>query len=103
MDTSQVEQMAFQLILHAGNGRSYSLKAIQAAKDGDFKQASKLIQYAEKELLQAHQSQVTWIQKEAKGEVYPVNLLIIHAQDHLMTAMTIKDLAKEIIELYQRI
>lgn len=102
IDHEQIQQMAFQLILHAGNGRSYSLRAIQAAKKGDFEQADQLLQDAEKELEKAHQAQVSWIQTEAEGVAYPVNLLLIHAQDHLMTALTVKDLALEIVELYQR-
>lgn len=31
------------------------------------------------------------------------SLLLVHAQDHLMTTLTVKDLAIEIIELYSRL
>ena len=30
-------------------------------------------------------------------------MLLIHAQDHLMNAITFRDLAQEMIELYERI
>jgi PTS system cellobiose-specific IIA component len=30
-----------------------------------------------------------------------VTLLMVHAQDHLMTAITVKDLAAEFVELYE--
>ncbi|HCW36206.1 MAG TPA: PTS cellobiose transporter subunit IIA, partial [Staphylococcus sp.] len=30
-----------------------------------------------------------------------LNLLLIHSQDHLMNAITVKDLANEMIDLYK--
>ncbi len=42
------------------------------------------------------------IQAEAGGERSEISLLLIHAQDHLMNAMTIKDMANEFIELYRK-
>jgi len=35
--------------------------------------------------------------------IFQMSLLMIHAQDHLMNAMTVKDLAAEMVELYYRI
>lgn len=32
-----------------------------------------------------------------------MSLLMVHAQDHLMNAMTVKDLAAEMIDLYEKI
>ena len=34
---------------------------------------------------------------------YQLNLILIHSQDHLMNALTIKDMANEIIDIYQEI
>lgn len=42
------------------------------------------------------------IQQEASGEEFEIPMLLIHAQDHPMTSMTTKDLAKEIVELHQK-
>ncbi|OQP15659.1 PTS cellobiose IIA subunit [Geobacillus zalihae] len=30
-----------------------------------------------------------------------VTILVVHAQDHFMTAITVKDLAAEFVELYE--
>ena len=32
-----------------------------------------------------------------------ISMLLIHAQDQLMTTMTLKDLANEIIDLYEKL
>ena len=39
------------------------------------------------------------LQKEACGEGQNVQLLMVHAQDHLMDAMVIYDLTKQILVL----
>ena len=40
--------------------------------------------------------------KEANGESAPLSLLMVHAQDHLMTSITFVDLAKEVVEVYEK-
>lgn len=41
--------------------------------------------------------------KEAQGEHINLTLLTVHSQDHLMTAITFKDLAQEMIDLYKEV
>ncbi|CQR46022.1 Lichenan-specific phosphotransferase enzyme IIA component [Paraliobacillus sp. PM-2] len=96
-----ITEIAFQIILHAGNGKSSAMEAIQAAKQGDFSQANQLIKKASKSFGDAHHYQTTLLQEEVKGDGSTVNLILVHAQDHLMTAMTVRDLAIEIIEIYR--
>lgn len=40
---------------------------------------------------------------EARGEHTPIDLYMVHAQDHLMTGITFVDLAKEIVEVYKKV
>ncbi|MEH7334647.1 PTS lactose/cellobiose transporter subunit IIA [Neobacillus drentensis] len=98
-----LETVIFQIILHGGNGRSAAMEAIQAAKQGDFKQAKGKIKEAENALNEAHHIQTSLIQGEIRGEKMEISLLMVHAQDHLMNAMTVKDLAAEMVELYRKI
>lgn len=94
------EQIVFQIILHGGNGRSSAMEAIAAAKQADFKKAREKLQEAAEALHEAHKIQTTLIQGEVRGEKSEVTLLMVHAQDHLMNALTIKDLATEFVDLY---
>lgn len=41
--------------------------------------------------------------KEAQGEHTQVTLLMVHSQDHLMTAITFVDLAKDFVDVYEEI
>ncbi|PEL05845.1 PTS lactose/cellobiose transporter subunit IIA [Bacillus sp. AFS017336] len=95
------ETEIFTLILHGGNGRSAAMEAIKAAKKKDFVLAHKKLQEAGDALNEAHHIQTTLIQSEIGGTPTEISLLMIHAQDHLMNAMTVKDMAKEFVDLYE--
>ena len=98
-----MEQTIVQIILYAGNAKSTAFEAIQAAKDNDIEEANRLIEKASEELTSAHRVQTQLIQSEIRGEKVEMSLLLIHAQDHLMNAITFKDLAGEFIALYERV
>ncbi len=94
-------EIAFQIILYAGNGKSSAMEAIQEAKEGNFEAADKKIEEASEELGKAHKYQTELLQQEARGDGQGVNVILVHSQDHLMTSMTVRDLAIEIIEIYR--
>lgn len=96
-----VTEIAFQIILYAGNGKSNAMEAIQEAKENNFDKADQLIEQAGEELGKAHDYQTQLLQKEASGEENTVTVMLIHSQDHLMTSMTVRDLATEIVEIYR--
>lgn len=95
------EEIVFQIILHGGNGKSSAMEAIAAAKRGDFTEAREKLNEAGEELNQAHSIQTYLIQSEVRGERNDVSLLMVHAQDHLMNAITLKDLASEFVDMYE--
>lgn len=98
-----METIIMNIILHSGNARSISMEAIREAKQGNFETAEKYIEEATQALGEAHKSQTALIQGEARGEKSEISILLIHAQDHLMTAMTLKDLANEMVDMYKKI
>ncbi|SDC31331.1 PTS system, cellobiose-specific IIA component [Pelagirhabdus alkalitolerans] len=91
------------IIMHGGNARSAAMKAMTEAKRGNMKQAQQLIEESNEALTNAHKIQTDLIQRETKGEGSDVSLLMVHAQDHLMNAMTVRDLALEVIHLNEKI
>ena len=100
---STITEIAFQIILHAGNGKANAMEAIQEAKSGDFEAADKKITEANIDLRKAHQFQTKLLQDEANGSNKEISIILIHAEDHLMTSMTVRDLASEMIDLYRRL
>lgn len=94
------EELIIKLITQSGDAKSFAMEAIQLAKQKDFEKARECLEQASEQLVLAHKQQTELIQREALGDKIEVTLLLIHAQDHLMNAITTKDLASEIVELY---
>lgn len=100
---TSTEHTAFQLILHSGNARSYLMEAMRMSRENLFQEAEEKLIEAKKELNQAHHAQTELIQAEARGDQLELSILLIHAQDHLMNAITVRDLTEEVIHLHKRI
>lgn len=101
MDEKTVEQ-SMQLILHSGTVRSMVIEAIQnLAKDHDIVKARKQIEEAGKEIGQAHDIQTAMMSAECDGHPVEKSILLIHAQDHFMTSLAVRDMAKLMVDLYE--
>lgn len=98
-----LEVMIMNLVVNSSSARSYAMEAIYSAKEGDFVAAAVSMDKCESELANAHMHQTELIQIESKGEPVPVNLFMIHAQDHLMNATVVRDLAGELIDVYRKL
>ncbi|MGN0372874.1 MAG: PTS lactose/cellobiose transporter subunit IIA [Enterocloster sp.] len=94
---------SFQIIAAAGDSKGYSMSAIKAAKAGNFEQAAADMKQASDLLLEAHEFQTSMIQQEASGNQVPVNIILVHSQDHLTMAMVAQDLSEQIVELYKEL
>ena len=56
---------------------------------------------ANKKLLEAHKSQTSLLQSYASGEEVVMEVIMVHAQDHLMTTMTLREMAIELLAMYK--
>lgn len=98
-----MEEIISNIIRHSGKARNYTLEAIALAKTGEFNKAKELIIKADEALGYAHASQTNLIQGEAAADEIEFSLLLMNAEDNLMTTMVFKDLAVEIIEIHEKI
>ncbi|HFL4979969.1 TPA: PTS lactose/cellobiose transporter subunit IIA [Escherichia coli] len=93
------EELVMELLVNAGQARSDAMEAIRCAGQKDWHGATQLMASSESACLQAHKIQTALIsQDEGCGKI-KVNLILIHAQYHLMNAILCQDLAREIISL----
>lgn len=98
-----LEMVAMELVGNAGESRSLSFEALKAAKEKDFVLAEDKLAEAKVKMLRAHEIQTELICKEADGEGMELGLLMVHAQDHLMTSILARDLISELIEVYKKL
>ena len=93
---------AMQIILHAGDAKSSALMAVDAAAEGDFAAAEDHLRESQEEMHAAHETQLSLIQGEASGQHVEVNVILVHAQDHLTMSIMASDLADRMVEMYRR-
>lgn len=95
------EMVSFGIIANAGDARSYAFGALEAAKAGNFEEAEALLKQSNDAAVEAHHMQTELLVNEANGNKTPVDVLLVHAQDHLMTSMLAVELIKELITIYK--
>lgn len=89
-----LEQIIIELVVNGGNARSLAMKAITAAQEKNYELAATNIKECNEALNRAHGFQTEMLQAEARqsGQTQ-VSLIMVHGQDHLMNAITVRDLA----------
>ncbi|HAT1619079.1 TPA: PTS lactose/cellobiose transporter subunit IIA [Raoultella planticola] len=97
------ESTVMELLIHAGQARSDAMEAIAASHRREWETVERLMVSSETACREAHKIQTVLIGLDEGCGKVTVNLILVHAQDHLMTAMLCQDLAKEIIALRQEI
>ena len=101
-ENSQNEIMSMTIIANSGECRAKVFDALRLVRDfGDYEGAKKLLEEAEQFSLEAHKVQMDLLVKQANGEQVPVDVLLVHAQDHLMTTMVAQELVTEMVEFYK--
>lgn len=98
-----IELICFNIIAAVGTARSCYIEAYLASKNGKMDEAQNLISQGDEYFLQGHHAHAELIQKEASGEKSEINLLLIHAEDQLMSAEAFKYLSLELIDIYKEI
>ena len=96
-----IEVIAMELVGNAGEARSLAFEALAEAKKGNFERAEELLEKSKEASLRAHHTQTELICNEADGNKVEIGLLMVHAQDHLMTSILARELITEIIEIYK--
>lgn len=93
----ETEMKVFQIISISGDSRAQAFEALRLARNGEFEQADAKMEEARKTSAEVHNLQTDMLTEEARGNKTPVGLLMVHAQDHLMTSLLARDLIEEMI------
>jgi PTS system cellobiose-specific IIA component len=97
-----LENQIFEIITHAGTARANLYEALEATRNGDDAQSETLMKAAADEMTLAHNVQTQLITADLDGGT-DISLLLIHAQDQLMTTMSEQTLIEQMIKMQQEI
>ena len=103
LNDEKLEDQAMLIISNAGAARSSAYEALSEAKKNNFDKAFEKIEQANKYITDAHAAHSGLLKMDAKGEVAAVDLLLTHAQDHVMTSQVAVELVSEMIPMLKEI
>ncbi|EPD8658698.1 PTS lactose/cellobiose transporter subunit IIA [Yersinia enterocolitica] len=97
----ELEEQVMGIIINAGQSRSLCYEALRNAKENNFADADDKMKEAEYYAKQAHLVQTKLIEADEGEGKTKMTLVMVHAQDHLMTSILAKELVTELIDLYR--
>ncbi len=99
----ELELICLQIISNAGEARSQCMEAMKAAREGRRSEANAFIKEAEERMKAAHDVHTKLITMDAGGELGAARLILVHSEDIMMGAEITKDVAKEVVCVYEKI
>lgn len=98
-----LELIAFEIISNVGMAKSLAIEALRAVRSGNYVEGKEKLEEASRFLIEGHHAHTSLIQNEAAGEKTEFSLMLMHAEDQMMSAETIKTLVEEMIEMYKEL
>ena len=102
-EENDLEEVVMGLIINSGQARSLAYAALKQAKQGDFSAARTMMDQSRLALNEAHLVQTKLIEGDQGEGKMKLSLVLVHAQDHLMTSMLARELVTELIDLHEKI
>ncbi len=97
------ELVVMEIICNAGEARSLSYEALRLSREQDFEAADERLSQARECINKAHLIQTQLIEEDQGEGKVPMTLVMVHAQDHLMTTILAQEMAVEIVALNKKI
>lgn len=85
MDSEKLQEAAFEIILSSGDARTLVHEGFKSMREGNYEEAEVHLNEANDSLVKAHKAQTELLQQYASGEKIEMEIIMVHAQDHLMT------------------
>ena len=83
------ELACFQIITYVGTARTHFINAIHCAKEGKYDEAAELIKQGDEAFSLGHNAHADLLTMDANGEISNGYMLLMHAEDQLMSAESI--------------
>lgn len=103
MKNEEIQEVAFNTILRSGEARTMVHEAFQDMRNSRYEEAQERLAQSNEKLIEAHQAQTKLLQRNAKGEDINMEIIMVHAQDHLMSTMTLREVAVEMLVFYEKV
>ena len=98
----KLEELDLQIIAAVGTARSMFVEALELAKEGKFEEANAKVAEADEMFAQGHDAHHDILAMQGQGIELPFDLMLVHAEDQMMSAEAFRLIATELMELYKQ-
>ncbi|WNZ73050.1 PTS lactose/cellobiose transporter subunit IIA [Borreliella garinii] len=97
-----IDKISMPVVAYAGEAKSFLREALEYAKNKDYEKADLSIQESRNSIAKAHEAHRKIIKQSATNprSVKPP-FILIHAEDHLMSAISELSIFEELINVYK--
>jgi len=99
----EMNAIALEIIMQAGDARLCVSDAIKAIIGGSSEKADEKLDEAKKYLANAHRRQTEIVQSEGEGNEHEHTLLFMHAQDTLMTIYSEMNIIRQLKGVFEHL
>ena len=99
----ELEMKCCSLIAQVGDARSSYIEAIRKASEGKMEEAETLMKNGHTAYVYGHQVHTELMRLGTEAEDNTDDLLLMHAEDQMMSAETVEIMAEQFIRLYQKL
>lgn len=99
----EFEVICFTIISSVGMAKSSYVEAMRAAAEGNYELSQAKMKEGDEFYAKGHDVHMDLLSKEAGGEAVNAGIIMMHAEDQLMAAETVRLMAEENIKLIKRI
>ena len=97
-----LELIAFEIISNVGMAKSLAIEALRAVRSDNYAEGEERLAEAAKYLTEGHPAHTSLIQKEAAGEKTEFSLMLMHAEDQMMSSETILSVVKGMLKILDK-
>ena len=97
------EKVIISIVSYSGEAKGYAYEALTLSEEGKFDEVEAMMEQCNVSIRKAHAVQTDLIRQEICGEKIVVSMIMVHAQDHLMTTLSERELIRKMIEQNRRL
>ncbi len=102
-DVTPIQELCLQMIIHAGDARASFAEAIKAASAGNEDGCQQLYEAGVNSLNEAHTQEAKLMAMYGTDAAsVPIDLILVHANDHLTMALTMQEVCDQMLLLVKQ-
>ncbi|UGQ16496.1 MULTISPECIES: PTS lactose/cellobiose transporter subunit IIA [unclassified Borrelia] len=99
-----IDEVSMPVVAYAGEAKSFLREALSHAKVGNYEKSREIIEESRTSIARAHEAHRDVIQYSTTNpDSIKTPFILIHAEDHLMSAITELSIFEELIQVYKLI